>query len=231
MQIKFGGLISDGRGSVGGLTFARNASGAYVRQRTMPINPNSPRQAQVRANQSLISALWLDSATASQRIEWETFAKNVSSKNKLGEDINPSGFNRFVQSNMVAENAGLPRFIDGPSLFSLPAQDNTVEVAVSEGSQELSVTFDEGRDWIDLDGAGMLVYMGIPVNPTINFFAGPYRFAGIIKGDSITAPTSPATIAVPFPVVEGQKIFSKTKIIFDDGRVSATFQVDSICGA
>lgn len=229
--IKFGGPVIEARGSVAGTTFSRNRSGAYIRARVKPVNPNSPRQASIRAIQSSMGERWLDSASAAQRVQWGVFADNVPAKNLLGEVISLSGWNQFVKSNVTAKNAGLPQILDGPAIFTLPAQDSDVEIAVSEASQEISVTFNESRDWVDESNSGMIVEMGIPQNPTINFFVSPYRHAGLIRGDDSTAPTSPATVAVPFPVVEGQKIFAQTKIIRDDGRVSDWFQVNVLCGS
>lgn len=231
MLVKFGGIVIDGRGSVGGNTFARNRSGAYVRKRTTPVNPNSTRQATIRAIQSVMGEKWKNSATASQRLDWGIYASNVPAKNKLGEVINLSGWNQFVKSNVVALNAGLPLIADAPADFTLPAQDETVTITVSESTQLITVNFADGRPWVDEDDSALIVQMGIPQNPTINFFDGPYRHAGIVRGDSGAAPTSPQTIAVPYSVVESQKIFAQTKIIRDDGRVSDWFQVNVICAA
>lgn len=228
--VVFGGGIIEMRGKIAGNVFSRNRAGAIVRARVIPVNPNTPRMIAAKGAMSRVSAMWLDSASAAQRIEWGVFADNIIEQNKVGQDYHMSGFNQFVRSNSVLRNAGLAQVLDGPSLFAKPAQDDTMTVEVSESSQELSITFADGREWVDLDGAGMIVQMGIPVNPTINFFDGPWRAAGVIRGDVASAPTSPATIAVAYPVVENQKIFVRAKIIFDDGRVSDWFRVDSICG-
>lgn len=229
--VVFGGGIIEMRGKVAGNIFTRNRAGAIVRARVIPVNPNTPRMIAAKGAMSRVSSMWLDSASPAQRIEWGVFADNVIEQNKVGQDYHMSGFNQFVRSNAVLRNADLAKVLDGPAIFALPAQDDTMEVAVSESSQELSVTFADGRDWVDLTGAGMIVQMGIPQNPTINFFDGPWRSAGVIAGDVGSPPSSPATIDVPYPVVENQKIFVRAKIIFDDGRVSDWFRIDSICGS
>lgn len=229
--IVLGGLVVQASGKLGGLVFARNRAGQYVRPRVVPVNPNTPRMIAAKGAMSRVSSMWLDSASPAQRIEWGVYASNIIEQNRVGQDYHMSGFNQFVRSNAVLRNANLAKVLDGPAIFALPAQDDTMEVAVSEASQELSITFADGRDWVDLDGAGMIVQMGIPQNPTINFFDGPWRSAGVIEGDNAAAPTSPATIAVPYPVVENQKIFVRAKIVFDDGRVSGWFRIDSICGS
>lgn len=231
MLVVYGGGILDARGSIGGNTASRNGSGPYWRARVKPVNPNSDAQSRVRAIMSRVSAMYLDSASSAQRLEWGVFASNMPHKNKLGLDIRLSGFNQFVKSNVAALNAELPSILDGPVIFTLPGEDPTFEVSASESSQELSVIFNDNRDWVDEDFAGMIIQVGIPQNASIGFFNGPWRHADIIRGDSSTAPTTPATIASPWPVVELQKVWVRGKIIRADGRTSDWFQVSPIVGS
>lgn len=231
MLVRYGGGILDARGSIGGQTHSRNRSGAYVRARTVPTNPNTPRQAAVRAIMSVVTANWNNLLSAAQRISWDLFALNVPAKNKLGETINLTGFNQYVKSNIASLNASLPAILAGPTDFTLPGEDATMSVVGSEGSQELEVTFDALRDWVNEDGAGMIVQMGAPQDASINYFSGPWRFADSIDGDGTTAPTSPATIVVPFAITENQKLFVRARILRADGRLSGWFQLDVICGA
>lgn len=229
--VKFGGGITEMRGSIGGTVFSRNKSGAIARQRTTPINPKSALQSAIRALQSVVAQAWRSATSAAQKAAWAVFAANVPAKNKLGEVINLSGFNQYVKSNMTAQNAGLPAIAGAPIVFTLPGEDPTVTGVVSEGSQDIAVAFDDARDWVDEDDAAMIVQMGIPQDDSIEFFDGPWRHAGAILGDNTTAPTTPEQVAVPFPVAAGQKIFIRTKIIRADGRVSDSFQVSAIAGA
>jgi len=229
--IKFGGGITDARGSIAGNVFSRNRSGAYIRSRTKPVNPNTTRQSGVRALMSTISQNWNNVLTQAQRDAWETFASNVSEQNRLGEDINLTGFNQYVKSNMAAQNAGLSAIAAAPTIFTKPGEDNSFAVAVSEASQEITVTFDDTADWCDEDGGAMILQMGIPQNESINFFDGPWRFADSIDGDSTTAPTSTTAIAVPFAVSEDQKVFVRGRIIRADGRLSDWFRGSASCGA
>ena len=231
MLLKFGGIVSDARGSLGGTVFSRNKSGAYARQRTAPINPQSSRQSAIRAIMADVSQSWFDSLSGAQRSEWAVYASNVPAKNKLGESINLSGFNQYVKSNVAAMNASLAAVLDGPAIFTLPGEDTSFDSAISEATQLLSITFDDARAWVDEDESGMIIQMGIPQNDSIEFFDGPWRHAGTIPGDGTTAPTTPATIAVPFPVVANQKVWTRGRIFRNDGRMSDWFRVDSIAGA
>ena len=73
----------------------------------------------------------------------------------------------------------------------------------------------------------MGVYMSEPQPVAARFIRGPWRFAATIPGSATTAPTSPATIAVPFPVAVGQRIGFRARIAEEDGRVSSLFQGDT----
>jgi len=129
----------------------------------------------------------------------------------------------------VSRNVGLPAILDAPIIFALPGEDPDYETTVDAGTGKISVAFDDTRDWVDEDDAAMVVQMGIPVNPTIQFFNGPWRHAGVLEGDGITPITSPdATIDVPFPVGDGEKVFTRAKILRADGRVSDWFRSSSI---
>lgn len=223
--VKFGGGIVQLSGSLGGNTFARNRAGNYVRARTTPINPQTPRMSAIQAIIAQVTAAWANLLSDAQRAAWAIFANNVPSTNKLGEVIKLSGFNQYVKSNTVLLNAGLAVVADAPILFTLPGEDPTFATEVDAGTGIISVTFDDTRDWVDESGAGLIVQMGIPVSPGIDFFDGPWRHAGVILGDDVAAPTSPdTTIAVPFEVGDGQKVFTRGKVVRLDGRVSDFFR-------
>ena len=222
--IKFGGGIIEMRGSIAGNVFSRNRYGAYMRARTKPINPNSSRQDAIRAIVSEVSLRWFGSLTQLQRDAWGVFAANVPAKNKLGEVIYLSGFNQFVKSNIASLNAGLDGINEGPVVFDLPGADLDFVPSIDAGTQLISIVFADGRPWCDEDGAAMIVQMGLPKNDSIEFFNGPWRHAGAIEGDSVAAPTTPETFAVPFVVADEQKVWVRAKILRADGRLSDWFQ-------
>lgn len=229
MLIKLGGIIADARGSIGGITLSRNSSGAYARIRVTPINPKTVLQSAIRAIVAAVTVRWLGTLTQLQRDAWKVFASNVPAKNKLGETIHLSGFNQFTKSNVVANNVGLPDIDDAPLVFDLPGEDTTYSSEVDSGTGKVTIVFDDTLSWVNADDAAMIVQMGIPVNASIGFFDGPWRHAGKILGDGTTPPTSPdATIDVPFQVGDGQQVFTRAKIILEDGRVSDWFRSKSI---
>lgn len=219
------GLTGEARGSLGGITAARNRYGLYFRQRVVPVNPNSPRQQFVRTVFQFLAFDWVNTLTQLQRDAWNLYGENVLLKNKLGDDIQLIGYSHFQRSNGAILAAGGTAVLDGPTNFSLPGADVTFAAAISEATQLISVTFDNTLGWANQDAGHMLVHMALPRAGSRDFIGGPTRVADAIDGDAITPPTSPATIAVPFAVAQTQKTEVLARIIEDDGRVSSLFRV------
>lgn len=227
MLVQYGGGILDASGSVGGQTHARNRFGPYIRARTTPVNPQSPRQNLIRAAISALAGQWSQILTQLQRDAWEVYASNITRSNKLGMQIKLTGFNMFIRSNSVRLQNLDGVVVAGPATLTLPGADPTFAVEVDETNQQLSVTFDPDLSWNQIDDGFMYVYMSQPKNTGVNFVGGPFRLAGALDGSTATPLTSPQVIAAPFPVAEDQVIVCRARIAEADGRLSDTFQSQS----
>jgi len=224
------GVLTKVSGSIGGLTGSRNRSGMYLRARSNPVNPNTDRQNIVRAILAALTAAW-GGLTEPQRQGWNDYGAQVPRQNKLGDTMYLSGFNHFVRSNSVIVQCGDAFLSVAPTDLLLPGADESLALSWSEATQLVSVAFDDTADWCSEDGAHLAISCGLPRNTQVNFFGGPWRFAGSIAGNSTTPPTSPATIAVPFAVTEGQKAWGRARLIRADGRVSDPFRDSAVVGA
>ena len=229
--VKFGGGVTQMSGSIGGTTFARNRFGNYARARTTPVNPQTANQTAVRSAIAFLAAFWAQTLTALQRTAWDDYAAGVAMSNRLGESIFLSGYNHFLRANSLSRRNDEIVFSFGPTILELPAQDSTLSIAVSEGSQEITLTFDDTMDWADENSARMFVFQGKPQNAQINFFNGPHRFLGALEGSATSGISSPQTIGVDFAVAEGQKQFLYARLQRGDGRVSEPFRSNTIVGA
>lgn len=216
-------LITQASGSVFGMTFSRNKGGNYIRQRQIPVNPNSPQQQAVRGIVGDLSNLWVNTLTAAQRTAWTDYAANVPLVNKLGDPNTVPALSMYVRSNTPRVQAGQARVDDGPTDFTLGGFTNP-SFGVDAANDEVDVSFTNTDAWANETGSFALVYASRPQNASIDFFKGPYRLAGVIAGDDVTAPTSPAAIALPFAVVAGQKVFFKFSVSRLDGRLSQVFR-------
>lgn len=229
--VKFGGGITQMAGSIAGNVFARNRYGNYVRSRTKPTNPNTPRQQAVRAALAQLTVRWSSILTAVQRAAWDLYASNVVMTNRLGETTHLSGYNHYLRSNIPILQIGATLVDAGPTTFELPDQDPSFAVTGSEGGQTLSIAFDDTLDWLDEDGAYMITYQGSPQNAQRNFFGGPWRLLDNIAGSSVTPPTTPDPQNVVFAITEGQRNWVYARILRADGRLSEPFRDDCLIGA
>lgn len=229
--IKFGGGVVQMAGSIGGTTFARNASGNYARARTTPVDPNSAYQQAARSAITVLTEAWRETLTAVQRTSWETYAAAVAMTNRLGETIHLSGSNHFIRSNAILIQLGLTMVADGPTELALPAMDPAFVATASEATQVISCAYTDTLEWLDEDGGYMFLSQGRPQNATRNFFKGPYRMGAHVEGDSVTPPTTPEAFAAVFTLVETQKVWMKARIARSDGRLSEEFDASCIIAA
>lgn len=110
--IRFSNLVNDIRGAAGGNVFARNRSGAYVRNRTTPLNPQSTGQQIARAAFGGLSQAWR-TLTEAQRQAWADAAPQYPYLNKLGESRVYSGEQLYMKLNRNLQAAGQP-LLDAP---------------------------------------------------------------------------------------------------------------------
>lgn len=219
-----GSLITAASGKLGGIVASHNAGGQYFRELVIPTDPSTPAQNQVRNALANLSNRWENTLTQVQRDGWNDYGSNVTVLNRLGDPINLSGISNYIRSNVPrSQVTALPRVDDAPATYNVG--DFTSPVGIfSEAAQTCSLGFEATDDWVGEDDAGMLVYIGRPQNVGVNFFKGPYRFAGSVDGDSGTPPTSPAAITVPFPFVAGDAMFFYVRVTRADGRLSNVFR-------
>lgn len=103
MKIKFGMIVTDGRGKLGGQVASKNRSGSYIRTKVTPVNPQTSFQSAVRQRLGSLSAVWGNLSEA-QRLAWNE-AANSGQWNKtdiFGDARRPTGKNLFTGINLVS---------------------------------------------------------------------------------------------------------------------------------
>lgn len=107
--VRFGAAVSEIRGSINGATFFRTRSGATVRNRIKPVNPNTMNQAQIRYLFSYVASEFAK-LNKQQKEEWTEYARSLAFwKNRLGESYTPSARQVFQYCNMnlILSSTGL----------------------------------------------------------------------------------------------------------------------------
>lgn len=219
-------VYSQASGAVAGLVYSHNSGGMYTRARSIPTNPASSRQTVVRNAVAGLSNYWSQILTSAQRAAWNVYATNVPLVGPLGDARKVSGIAMYVRSNTPRFQSGLARVDAGPTTFTLGSFTNPV-ITASHTAPEFSIAFTNTDSWAGAVGGAMLVYASRPQSSGIGFFNGPYAYAGKIAG-AATPPTSPATMAAPFPLAAGQQVFFRVEVTQADGRLSAAFRSAAI---
>ena len=214
-------LLTSMSGSLGGLTFSHNRGGAYVRDRAVPTQPNTAQQAAVKAIFGALSTAWRATLTAAQRDDWDLYAAATPLTDKLGQPFFPTGLNMFIRGNTGLAQGAFDVIFPGPVTPGLPTFTAPSAVSIEATTNVATIAFEATDAWVDIDETHLEIYASRGQGASINFFKGPYQYAGSVDGDSVTAPTSPAAITVPFNLSDDQKVFFRATLIDEEGRKGA----------
>lgn len=208
-------LVTQISGSIGGMTGSHNRGGLYFRARSIPVNPNTPAQVTVRAAFSSLVARWNNILTGAEREPWDLYAAAVPLTGPLGDPITVSGQNMYLRSNVPRLRIAASIIDTAPGIFNLGILSPVTLVTATVASQLLSFAFNATDEW-NVAGGFLFFQNARPVNPSINFFRGPYRFASA----ATDAAASPFDSLSPFPFVAGQRIFARAIASLADGRLT-----------
>lgn len=168
-------ILAQVSGSMNGIVFSRNAGGAYMRNRSIPTNPGTDRQDQVRTALTSLATAWPNTLTETQRILWNAYGAGLSVKNKLGDTIKLSGIAAFQRVNLFRMSTlGEAPLLDPPAAGLNP--DAPPAFLIFEtGSQTPST---DVTALLTLDSAttgySVAVYYSGNISRGINYFRGPY---------------------------------------------------------
>lgn len=213
-------VYTQASGSIGGITYSRNAGGMYTRARAVPTNPNTPAQQDVKAKLSNLAQVWSNVLTPVQRSGWEAYAAAVPVLDSLGEERPISGNAMFVRCNMARLVAGLNYISIPPTTMTMAGLTPPTIISATGSSGVLSIGITNSDAWANTVNGQLFVFVSQPQSQGVNFFKGPFRYAGRVPG-AATPPTSPQAITSPFPFVAGNKIFARFVASNADGRLSA----------
>jgi hypothetical protein len=98
--IKLGGVVVGVRGTIGGVTYSANKSGAYCKMWAKGANPRSPGQQLRRGILASVAVAW-NGLSSSQQTDWDDYAATDPEPhtNSLGEAVTFSGYSLFSMFN------------------------------------------------------------------------------------------------------------------------------------
>ena len=119
MKLKFGAIVVDGSGKIGGHVVSKNRGGKYLRTKVTPTNPNTPAQASARALLSSLSTQWAE-LTQAERLSFNNAVASFATTDIFGDIKNPSGFNLFVKLNANLSGTGQAQITTAPEKIEVP---------------------------------------------------------------------------------------------------------------
>ena len=218
-NVRFGGGVTDIRGSVGGSTFTRGAAGPVLRQRVKGINKNSTLQVALRAVVSMLSKLWSDASMDATRADWNAYAAGTPMQNRLGDPIYISGFSMFVRTNSLLLQAGGTVQSTAPTAPGQAGAANATILAVSNDGK-ISIVSVTGAFQPTVVGDKLMVFQALPQNAGRLGKAKGYRYIGVITGAS-SAPTFPVLLDTTYKMQAGQQVGVRLVHVDAIGRVNA----------
>lgn len=166
-RIKFGMMMTDARGKLGGHVFTKAKSGATIRTKVTPLNPKTSAQSEARSSLGANSQAWRNISEA-QRLAWNSSAQEVSKTNAFGDTYFPSGKNYFTAVNNNLRNIGQSTVDSPPVLVTMP------------GLVTVEVDFDFVAEQIDIAPVitGDTQDCYLVCNATSGSSAGRFNFSG-----------------------------------------------------
>lgn len=207
MKIKFGALVVDGRGKIGGHVMSKNRAGAYMRTKVSPVNAQTSSQLEIRNRFTVYAQGWRG-LTQAQRDAWNASVSDFAKTDVFGDLKNPTGFNLYqrLNNNLVTVGASaitappLPASVGEVVASSLTAADGTVAEAIS------LVMGDDVPA-----GTAVKVFATAPQSAGKSFVKSEHRLIGTLAA----AATTPVNLLSDYQAkygstgTAGQKIFVK----------------------
>lgn len=202
MKTKFGSIIVDGRGKIGGHVASKNRAGSYIRTKVTPTNPNTASQISVRGVFTSFSQGWR-ALTQAQRDAWNAAVTDYSRTDIFGDIRNPSGINLFQRLNNVLTTVGVAQMHTPPLPSAVPAVIiGTVTATVVIPS--LSIAFAPTVP----AATAVIVYATAPMSAGKSFVKSEYRIITVLDAAAISPKNALAAYVAKFGNLGsiGQKI-------------------------
>lgn len=187
-------------GSIGGLTFQRNTSGAIIRTRPAPSKSSTTAQTE----KHIAHINWLfqwQQLTQAQRDAWNTFAATFTKINRYGQTKTLTGQNWFESLNYYRADIGEVQ-LSNPPVHTLPSAPPNVIINITEAQITLTMPLE-----YDYTNNPFIVWVSPPTRISKGFLNPTRRFATIIQTDpgatfnltsfwetATTLPWAPATL-------------------------------------
>lgn len=213
-KIKFGMMMTDARGKLGGQVFSKNAAGAYVRTKVTPTNPRTTSQTSVRALFGSISQQW-SALTEEVRKQFRTAVSDWARTDVFGDLKNPTGKALFQRLNNQAQAAGLPAVVTVPQKLEMPDEIvDSVGITISAGEVKLNNVNTDAATQIVISATAQL-------SAGTKFVKNRLRQIEAVSGSALTETGTYSAYVSKFGVpATGDNIYFGVKYVLASGQAS-----------
>jgi hypothetical protein len=213
-KIKFGMMMTDASGKLGGQVFSKNRGGSYVRTKTTPSNPQTTAQMSVRGIFASISSRW-STLSEANRLSFNNFVADYAKTDIFGDLRNPSGkalFQRLNQNLSISEQLPITTCV---SPEAVPFA-NLVSASGSVGDGEFIV------ETGGVTTGSTLVYWATPpLSQGTTFVKNKLRQLVVVAGGIPSGTDIIASYEEKFgSIAVGQNIYVGVKVINSNGQAS-----------
>ena len=225
-KLKFGMMVVEGRGKLGGHVLSRNRGGAYARTKVTPVNPSTSYQQGARNRLAARAQGWRG-LTQAQRDAWNAAVSDFARTDIFGDIRNPSGQNLFVLINVNLVNSGLATVSVPPVAMATPPIVAT-SATIAVGTTQFDVAF---------TGAGLVtdaihIWATDGLSPGISYAKNRLRFIGSVAGNTASPEDIWALYVARFGVpTVGQKVIVQLVGVASNGQQGVPSETSGIVAA
>jgi len=205
MKAKWGALMTDGRGKIGGHVASKNKSGAYLRTKVTPINRQSTAQSNIRARLTQVSQAFRG-LTPARVLAWNNAVSDFKKSNIFGDSVMLSGAQLYqrLNNNLLCINHAV---ITDPPLPNSVATMGVLTLTGAKGTPALTLVFSTPIAVSE----SVKLYATAGVSNGKSFVKSEYRLLDILTSADVTPANILAAYVAKFGAIPaaGQQVFVK----------------------
>lgn len=215
---KFGSIITDSRGSIGGTTLKWSIAGNLITRKATPPRQTTPLQSVTRANFAMLSRYWWNELDATQRTDWRALAAANPFPNRWGDSFPLTGLAFFIRTNQKLLKAGEGLMADAPADQAVTAI--TAATLSITAPSTASLTFTPTP--VPADHL-LLLRLTDQQSPGKTTASGSYRYASAYA----TSTASPLNVYSALSLITGdlhtaRQVFGKASLLSKDTGAEST---------
>lgn len=179
--IKFGSIITDSRGSIGGHTIKWTRAGMVIQTKATPLRKQTPRQTTVRANFANLTQRWWDELSPTERDDWRALAAANPRPNRWGDEFPLTGLALYVSVNQNLLRAGLSSTDTAPSDQTVTAPSSCTLTATAPNTASLAFAASP----VPTDHIAVL-YSTPPLSPGVENPTGKFQYIAVSSSGQTT---------------------------------------------